>query len=402
MKKMPEKQKSKKKKPKKQNPYFSFFTSFPGGTPYKNPDSTLLRGLDMGADGPPGSPLEITHTHNGILKVLTPPGSVFNPSGRFLLQVLNLFDGSHTFGLRANSSSSPFHEWLLNVGAVEKLTIDSLKGLNSGVEIPSGTSTSEKLFALSGQARANATVDLYDNDILVAGPIAVGALGNWTYNTGPQAQGPHRYTVRGKYDSGPESAPPRTLTILGLAIDPTPMILDGVMVINGYGWSTNEMPGNTATRVPTTGVLPFTYQPADPTIVQVSNLGKVVGIKNGSTTVTVTDATGQSASYPVQVSKVYRLLINNSLLTALEGMAWLMSVGGVNDYNVIAYVGPSLMNPVRDLYENRLYPDPYGSRIYQYLPGQVNVLCWNGSTISGYGILFTGIERARAMTVVPT
>lgn len=312
MKKMPEKQKSKKKKPKKQNPFFSFFTSFPGGTPYKNPDNTLLRGLDMGADGPPGSPLEITHTHNGILKVLTPPGSVFNPSGRFLLQVLNLFDGSHTFGLRANSSSSPFHEWLLNVGAVETLTIDSLKGLNSGVEIPSGTSTSEKLFALSGQARASATVDLYDNGILVAGPIAVGPLGNWTYNTGPQTPGPHSYTVRGKYDSGPESTPPRTLTVsLPLTVDTSPMILDGVMIRSSHCPYPNgvQPPRNFEERKATGGVEPYTYRSSNTAVAVVSQQAVVVGMNNGRITITIEDQVGAKVSFDVIVSNIYDVTI---------------------------------------------------------------------------------------------
>lgn len=379
-----------------QNPFFSYCTTYPGGFPIPTGTSTPSTGVEFGGSGPAGVPFIITD--NGSIVA----SGVFNQSSAFIQQLVNLAQGPHRFELRENASLPVTDVWILTVGAVETLTIDSLKGLISGVEIPSGTSTSESLFVIGGKARPNATVDLYDNGIFIAGPIAVDANGNWAYNTGPQTDGPHSYTVRGMYDSGPESAPPRTLTILGLAIDPTPMILDGVMVINGYGWPTNEMSGNTATRVPTTGVPPFTYQPADPTIVQVNNLGKAVGIKNGNTTVTVTDANGQSASYPVQVSKVYRLLINNSLLTATEGRVWIESVGGVNGHSVIQYVGPSLMNSVRDLYENRVYPDPYGSRIYQYSSVQADFMSWNGSYVGTLGLPYSSTERIRAMTVVPT
>ncbi|WP_192563944.1 beta-propeller fold lactonase family protein [Pseudomonas gozinkensis] len=196
-----------------QNPFFSFFSTFPGGTPLKNPDITQSKDIEMGADGPPGDPLEITDTHNGVIKVLTPPGSVFNTSGRYLHRVQNMLDGAHTFGLRANSSSTPFHQWVLTVGAAETLTIEMIKGLISGKEIPEGSSTSETLFAMSGKARANATCYLRIDGVRQQGLIAVDGSRNWTYNTGTQTPGLHSYAVEGNYDSGPVSAPPRTLRI---------------------------------------------------------------------------------------------------------------------------------------------------------------------------------------------
>ncbi|RIJ09810.1 hypothetical protein DXT77_15295 [Pseudomonas sp. 91RF] len=97
-----------------QNPFFSFFSTYPGGTPLNNPDITQSKGIEIGADGPPGDPLEITDTHGGALKVLTPPGSVFNQSGRYLHRELNMLGGVHTFGVRTNSSSKP-SEWVLTV-----------------------------------------------------------------------------------------------------------------------------------------------------------------------------------------------------------------------------------------------------------------------------------------------
>jgi hypothetical protein len=99
-----------------QNPLFSFFSTYPGGTPLNNPDTTQSKDIEIGADGPPGNPLEITDTHKGTLKVLTPPGSVYNQSGRYLHRELNMLDGVHTYGLRANSSSLPSDTWELTVG----------------------------------------------------------------------------------------------------------------------------------------------------------------------------------------------------------------------------------------------------------------------------------------------
>lgn len=329
-----------KKMPGKQNPYFSFFTTYPGGTPLGNPDRTESKGIELGADGPPGDPLEITDTHNGTLKVLTPPGSVFNPSGRFLLQVLNLLDGPHTFGLRANSGSLPFHEWLLTVGAVETLTIASLKGLISGVEIPSGTSTSETLFALSGKARASANIDLYDNGVFVAGPIAVDANGNWTYNTGLQTPGPHSYTVRGKYDSGPESAPPRTLNIGGglIIADPSPLILNGRnYTISGTGlnWigTGNDPVGTSGRKTVSGGQPPYTYTSSAPATASVDNTGLVRSEGNGSAVITVRDNAQNSVTFTVQTSNVKQILVNHQQLSAAQAAAWIASVGATQITN---------------------------------------------------------------------
>ncbi|TEA58636.1 MULTISPECIES: hypothetical protein [unclassified Pseudomonas] len=187
-----------------------------------------------------------------------------------------------------------------------------------------------------------------------------------------------------------------------LAIDTTEMELDGVMIVNPYGWPTNEMAGNTATRTATGGVPPYSYMSANTLVAQVSSSGKVTGLKNGITKITVTDAANQSVSYSAKVLNVYQLLVNNALLTADEGKTWIQSVGGVNSYNIIQYVTPSLVNPVRDLYENRIYPDPLGSRIYQYVATQVNFLCWNGSIIGGLGLLYGDSKRIRAFTCIPT
>ncbi|WP_192563946.1 beta-propeller fold lactonase family protein [Pseudomonas gozinkensis] len=92
-------------------------------------------------------------------------------------------------------------------------TITSLVGLPSNVEIPDGGTTSERLFAMSGKARANATCYLRIDGVRQQGLIAVDGSRNWTYNTGTQTPGLHSYAVEGNYDSGPVSAPPRTLRI---------------------------------------------------------------------------------------------------------------------------------------------------------------------------------------------
>ncbi|MBL0797787.1 MULTISPECIES: hypothetical protein [Pseudomonas] len=155
-----------------QNPFFSFFTTYPGGTPLNNPDTTQSKGIEMGADGPPGNPLEITDTHNGTLKVLTPAGSVYNQSGRYLHRVLNMLDGVHTFGLRANSSSVPTDQWALTVGTNETIedfrsTPDQILPTNASFIFPS-----ELTFTPQNQGFYPARIISANNiKLLVAGGI---------------------------------------------------------------------------------------------------------------------------------------------------------------------------------------------------------------------------------------
>ncbi|PMW98539.1 hypothetical protein C1X59_19295 [Pseudomonas sp. FW215-R2] len=236
---------------------------------------------------------------------------VFNQSSAFIQQLVNLAQGPHRFELRENASLPATDVWILTVGAVETLSIDSIKGLLNGVEIPEGTSTSEKLFALSGKARVNATVDLYDNGVIVAGPIAVDVYGNWTYNTSSQAPGPHSYTIKGKYDSGPESTPPRTMTIVqALSIDTSVMRLAGIMIRSPYAPNLNgvDAVGNTEVRIATGGIPPYVIGSSNHAVVTYRN-GKFVGMGNGSATITVTDQQNKSVQFTVVVSNIYDLVV---------------------------------------------------------------------------------------------
>ncbi len=104
--------------PEKQNPYFAYATEHPSGKPLDidKPDSTLSRDIEIGANGPPKTPLQITVTHNGIPEVVSPANAEYNDSGRFFMVVVGLKDGVNDFGLRENSSSLPSDTWELTVG----------------------------------------------------------------------------------------------------------------------------------------------------------------------------------------------------------------------------------------------------------------------------------------------
>jgi hypothetical protein len=146
-----------KKRPKMQNPYFSYATEHPSGKPLKPPDTTLSRDIEIGADGPPKTPLQITDTHNGTLKVLSPANAEYNDSGRFFMRVEGLSEGMHTFGLRPNSSSLPSDQWSLTVGNINFEDFDSEpeQSIEFGQHIKTNLLT---ILLLSG----NATIKIVD------------------------------------------------------------------------------------------------------------------------------------------------------------------------------------------------------------------------------------------------
>jgi hypothetical protein len=192
-----------------QNPFFSLLTTYPGGTPLKNPDTTQSKDIEIVADGPPGNPLEITDTHNGTLRVLTPPGSVYNKSGRYLHRELNMLDGGHTFGLRANSSSAPFHQWLLTVGAAVTPTIKEFFN-SAGTFVPNGgtaweRSTGDSSARLKGTAAPTLQVRLTGG----TAPVVTQAYsdGSWEATLSIGSPGTFVFRAEALYGDHPVSGP---------------------------------------------------------------------------------------------------------------------------------------------------------------------------------------------------
>jgi hypothetical protein len=116
-----------------------------------------------------------------------------------------------------------------------------------------------------------------------------------------------------------------------LEIDPTPMVLDGfslqplanVIVNQNY-----DFPNNTDVRLASGGIQPYIYSSSDKTIATVDSKGKVVGISNGQATIVVSDAAQSSVSFSVQVSNVFSLAVDRSILEASQyTSAWWQSRG---------------------------------------------------------------------------
>ena len=128
----------------------------------------------------------------------------------------------------------------------------------------------------------------------------------------------------------------RTLTlyigVLPLAIDPRLMSLNGrAFKIDFWPTTGADSAGNTGVRIPVGGVPPYDYASSDPRVASVVG-GKVTGNANGVARITVIDQLGTSVGYDVSVTNVYRLVINETLMTSHESITWAQSIGGVTSY----------------------------------------------------------------------
>jgi len=92
----------------------------------------------------------------------------------------------------------------------------------------------------------------------------------------------------------------------GMKLDTSPVALPGkVYLIPGSPDVLPTFPnGTTVQRVPTGGRSPYTYASSDPEIAVVDDGGLVTVRNNGATTITVSDASGESQAYSVTVSGV--------------------------------------------------------------------------------------------------
>ncbi|MGE8145328.1 Ig-like domain-containing protein [Pseudomonas frederiksbergensis] len=117
---------------------------------------------------------------------------------------------------------------------------------------------------------------------------------------------------------------------LVLEIDTSVMLLNGLSVKIPYWPKTGRSSvNNTATRLARNGKLPYVYTSSDDAIASVTQSGEVTGNKNGGATILVKDSMGNQASYRVEVSNIWRLVINENKISNANAMAWMRSINGV-------------------------------------------------------------------------
>ncbi|MFM9385066.1 Ig-like domain-containing protein [Pseudomonas sp. UV AK001] len=115
---------------------------------------------------------------------------------------------------------------------------------------------------------------------------------------------------------------------LPLSMNTTPMTLSGLSVKYPWPVTGNASIGNTDTRYPVGGTGPYIFISDRPGIASVTSAGIVTGNANGTATITVTDQDGNSLSFTVYVSNVYRLAINENSMNYQQAVNWMYSLGG--------------------------------------------------------------------------
>ncbi|PKH30624.1 hypothetical protein BI292_27230 [Pseudomonas sp. 43NM1] len=248
-------------------------------------------------------------------------------TGVWTLTVSGLTVAAHSFTARVGAGAASAAR-TLTVTAAAATTITSVRGSPSNAEIPNGNTTVETTVILTGTASKGQKVQVLDGATLKGEPIANASTGVWTLTVSGLTVAAHSFTA--KVGTGAASAA-RTFTVqVRFSLDQSAMVLNGLKLVQSYGWTVKlaDIPNNNKTRTPTGGVPPYSYQSANSAIASVNTAGKVVGMKNGTTTITVRDSQSRSGQFTVTVSNIRRILINTARLTYQQADAWNRSVGG--------------------------------------------------------------------------
>ncbi|WP_239369940.1 Ig-like domain-containing protein [Mesorhizobium retamae] len=322
-------------------------------------------------------------------------GAPVDASGNWRLPASGLAPGLHIFIAEGQYGGKP-------VSPPRALTVEVMPAIgyiwDTKGEVPDGGTTADATLSLSGTAQAGEEVEIFDGETW-KGKIRVTSGGAWLHTLEDLANGPHRFTARGLYGTNPVS-PERSLTVAGLSIPQTEMELKGIAT-KIPDWPTNgeDFPGNTAVRVASGGTPPYRYASDNPAIAAVDAEGKVTGEANGTTLIRATDTDGRQVAYRVIVTNVFRLVVNENLLTGPEAEVWRLSIGGNSlspgGYLSIYYVDGRL--PV-DYVDGRLPVDEnhwfctiygYGGGTYLYY----NMGGWNSCNLGGRFKAWCGLPK---------
>ncbi|MFJ4247704.1 hypothetical protein [Pseudomonas sp. NPDC089741] len=301
--------------------------------------------------------VKLTGTANAFLQVEIFNGTTSkskvtaDASGKWTLTVTGLALTNHVFTAKAlygsGTVSPPWTVVVAQQGVAP--TIISLRGSPSNVEVPNNGSTPDTTLVIGGQGQGGQRVELRDNGVVVVSSIAVNSAGSWTSTLGGVAQGRHSYTVRALYGSGAQSAA-RILTVIAeLKVTPHILNLPGRIYFPpaSLGWVRKGVADNTtATCLISGGQAPYRIENNAPHIVSASISGANIHLSsmgNGVANIKVIDQANKTFSVQVNVSQVYEVIENPSLMTASQMIAWAQSVGATPFYQMImnaTWAGP--------------------------------------------------------------
>lgn len=241
-------------------------------------------------------------------------------------------------------------ELLLKIGELILPEILSVQETATGVIISNGGSTFAANVTVTGRASPFQHVEVFDGLASIGKP-PVGDKGQWTLAVPDLAVALHSLTAQVPGSDKPPS-PPWSFTVRSkLQIGGNAHIqLSSYFQVAG-----NPPPviPDEATRIQQAsgGSGKYTYSSSNPNIARIiSQNGRVGALGNGTTTITVTDDEGQSASYQLTVSGVINVGLFQNVNWAADNQSWRPSCLSVAQFqrfwsiyssagNITAYLG---------------------------------------------------------------
>ncbi|WP_223487829.1 Ig-like domain-containing protein [Pseudomonas sp. A-RE-19] len=228
------------------------------------------------------------------------PVTPVDDSGKWSKTLTGLSVAPHNIKAKALYGTQPESEVRTFVVATHIAPrIDSVKG--GGVEIPDNGETKSTTVTLRGIVTPNHQVQIYDNNVAKHTVTAVGTTWDTTLAV---PVGSHSITAKA-LTTGQVSNTRRVRVLSSLTINTARVTLSG-WIFRHDSTPTNPPAGSFVDRTANSGVPPYRYTSSNPGVAEVNvNTGRVISKGNGSAVITVTDATNQTASYPVSVSNVF-------------------------------------------------------------------------------------------------
>ncbi|WP_339505502.1 hypothetical protein [Pseudomonas sp. RL_105y_Pfl2_101] len=253
-------------------------------------------------------------------------GTFVATGGTWTTTAIAVAAGGRSFTAKAKYGAEPVSDArTFTVVEAQKPVISSVKGQPSNTEIPNGGNTVETSVILRGTATAGMSVEIFEGAASKGTFVATG--GTWTTTAIAVAAGGRSFTAKAKYGAEPVSDAHTFTVVAPLVIDPSLMNLNGRAYVTPWPRRA-EAAGNTGNRVASGGTPPYTYSSSNPGIVSVNaSTGFVRGEWNGSATITARDQAGRTVTYPVSVSNVLRVVIQQTVDKPDNISRWIFSNG---------------------------------------------------------------------------
>ncbi|QHA83230.1 hypothetical protein E3Z27_16865 [Pseudomonas mediterranea] len=252
-------------------------------------------------------------------------------NGDWTLPVSGLSVNPHIFTAKALYGDNPVSGvWGINVVAVAQPTITAVKDPNDA-DIANGGYTLATSVTLHGRASLGMHVQIFEGADS-KGTANVDGNGNWSLPLSGLAEGPNIFSAKALYSNNPESERWGINVAKQLVIDTGPVYLSGFFLYIGQPRNGTPMPaGTTFNRTPLAGNPGYAYYTSNGNVARVDGYGTVEGWANGQATITVADASGQTASYVVIRSNAWQMAMIGTI-TGGEAANWANSQGAANSF----------------------------------------------------------------------